>query len=311
MSNLPPLLAYRQRFISGQAFTFSFWNESASPPAYVNIYEFLVGISGFNLSYGSDDHEVLQISIVLTIQAQTSTSITVSATMTLTDGSSTLSLADSSVDVTVLALTSNDPLVVMQNFAPVSSTNAPVAIPGVMQQVLPVLAGFNLAYNSYHYVKTIDITTNCNSNVSAETVSLTSSAYMIDNSGNSASTATVDAGVFINSDPGISLLTASKTLIDCASTTLDFIPIAVFITAILDSYGDTDHWINTMSTSVYSNDAVINSYTETLYSFIRFWDNSGDIQSSNSSVSFTAIGLATVDSNGKAIVYDTVTAVVQ
>jgi hypothetical protein len=299
----PPLVAYRQQMSPGQTFTFDFWDESTSPGNWINISQFLVGISGFCLSYGSDDHEVTSMSVALTVVAQTTTSITVQASLDMTDGSHNLSVSDSFVDVTVLALTANDPLVVMQNIATLPAT---VAIPQISQQSLPILAGFALAYGSYHYVNIININVGCNLANSSDIVTVTGTASMSDSSGNTAETATVNAGVFINCDPTIELSTSTLSLTDCASTTIGFTPIAVFLTGLAVEYSNGGHWVNTFAASVYSNANEPCVYSENLESYIRIWDNSGNVQGSNSSVSFTAIGL---DAN--TVVYDTVSPEVQ
>ncbi|MPW22436.1 hypothetical protein GCT13_37830 [Paraburkholderia sp. CNPSo 3157] len=230
-------------------------------PGDTTIFEFsdritqrVVGFSGFTLSYGNTDHHVQIVSVSLSVnQSDSSLSVTANATMVDASGNN-LDKNSSFVNVVALAWVGvDDPNLKLGNVAGISNggSSSPVTIPGTDPNLLQAgLAGFYLSYSGTdHHMETACATVG--STLSGNAAIINGTAYMFDQSGNSAS-GTVDAGLLANCDPALRDFVRSTNSLQNSTQSITFSKPFSSYTPFLNGYkaqyrNNSDHHVKTFS----------------------------------------------------------------
>lgn len=192
------------------------------------IASYLVGISRFYLTYGSEDHHVKRISVGLTANKSGSQRVSVTPTLILSDSSgNVIDTADSVVDVVVLAWTGASPgslVLASQDSIPSNGRSNPIALPDSNLAInQAVLTGFDLAYSgSDHHVDSAYAAVGAISE--GTDGSITGKADMADKSGNRAGSPTFNGGLIAASedDLGFVLATLDNQQLTKGTKTVDF-----------------------------------------------------------------------------------------
>jgi len=253
------------------------------------IQECLIGISYFKLSYGDSDHWVKNVSLSLNQQQPDSKTINVQVLGNLSDSSGhTIDTSDSSATVVVVAWTGTaDHTLLLAN----GDANTVFTLPSSSTTILSAtLAGFDLAYDTDHYIAQISVST-INVSRNGNTASLSATENMTDRDGNWASTATFNAGLIAssNASPGFEVKTTSNVYNDTnQSFTFNgaWTNVQAMITGFNVEYSNNKgHWLKEIEVNLYCDSA------NTVYAVSSMCDNDGNWQSNeNSFVNGIVIG---------------------
>lgn len=174
----------------------------------------MVGISGFSLTYGSDDHHVETMSIALSVN-QSGKQLQITPVASLFDKNGhNMDQSKSTVTIVAMAWVGvNDDNLHLGNASNISNNgeSSPIAIPCTNPAILQAaLAGFGLSYGSTdHHVETVLAAVGTAHSGSSAFIS--GQAQMYDQSGNTASTATVNGGLLANCDTSLTNLQIQLT----------------------------------------------------------------------------------------------------
>jgi len=253
------------------------------------IQECLIGISYFKLSYGDSDHWVKNVSLSLNQQQPDSKTINVQVLGNLSDSSGhTIDTSDSSATVVVVAWTGTaDHTLLLAN----GDANTVFTLPSSSTTILSAtLAGFDLAYDTDHYIAQISVST-INVSRNGNTASLSATENMTDRDGNWASTATFNAGLIAssNASPGFEVKPTSNVYNDTnQSFTFNgaWTNVQAMITGFNVEYSNNKgHWLKEIEVNLYCDSA------NTVYAVSSMCDNDGNWQSNeNSFVNGIVIG---------------------
>jgi hypothetical protein len=189
-----------------QTVTVSF-NECAIVTFSATIQQYVAGISGFYLDYGSGIYHMIQtLTVGVNVVSVSGNRITVAPLLLMTNGTGNYVDPDSCISITILAYTgsvNNDSLLLVNN------AQDPVTLPASPLTVLPILTGFSLGYadNNEHNIGYISAATGVIQN--PYSVSVTGNGSMFDSSHHYANPATVSTGLIVNCDPGLNLTGAA------------------------------------------------------------------------------------------------------
>lgn len=166
-------------------------NGGSTPFNFSNpVTQFLAGVASFQLSYGSEDHHVEEMSIQLTTNKPSSNQVNVGANAVLQDASGhNIDLSASYVTVTVIAWTGSpttfvllSPSFTVQNDSQSSGITLPAANDTYLQAVV---GGFYLSYgDTDHHVNLVE--TSVSASQSGNIGFISATAGMNDASGNKA-----------------------------------------------------------------------------------------------------------------------------
>lgn len=250
-----------------------------------NIAKVAVGIRAFNLSFGAgDEHHVETVGIQL-ISSYTNNALVVLVNATLDDdGGNNLMPDGSSVEVVAIAWTGIDnPDVTLANALDVANGQASsgIAVPCTTPLVrAALLSGFELSFgNTDHEVKVIEA--GAGTAQSGSTVQVTASARMFDDSGNSATTATIDGGLLVSCDPTLPFQVLATGDLQNARKTLAFDSRINTFEALLTGFrvqyaGNTDHDVTTVGGVISIQSSEAGSATASGATYIN--DDSGNRQ---------------------------------
>ena len=245
------------------------------------IQEFLIGISRFRLSYGDSDHWVKTVSLSLNQQQPDSNTISVQVLGNLSDGSgNTIDTSDSFAIVVVVAWTGTaDHTLLLAN----GDANTVFTLPSSSTTILSsILAGFDLAYDTDHYIAQINVST-INVSRNGNTATLSATESMTDRDGNWASTATFNAGLIASSSssPGFEVK-ATSNVYNNTNQSFTFnsawTNVQAMITGFNVEYSNNEgHWLKEIEVNLYCDSV------STVYAVSSMCDNSGNVQSSEDS----------------------------
>lgn len=287
-----PILVKNQNINTNKTFTFDFGSRS--------VLTYVVGISYWNYTFGSNDHHLKTISMSLSTNQPSATQVAVTVNAALLDASgNVISNSSSNVRVSCIAVVDGADFnlaVANANGIPSGSASGAIALPSSSLSIgSSFLSGFNLSFgNSDHHIKSLAMTAGFNQNGSSATI--TSSARMQDDSGNTDSSASINGGLVGASTGETGLLgRAQVNQQTSGSVSVDFgRPISDGV-ALLQSYsvtfGSNDHHVKTIGGGsdgwrVDGNKLVLNN----AYAFIT--DDSGNHQKdSDSSVSMIVFAI--------------------
>ncbi|WP_338847795.1 hypothetical protein V8J88_03455 [Massilia sp. W12] len=249
----------------------------------------MVGISAYSLSYGSStDHHVETVSVSLVVnQSGNTLQVTAHATMVDANGHN-LSASSSSITVVAVAWVGlDDPGLKLANANGIGNggTSSPIVLSNTNPSILQAaLSGFYLSYGSTdHHMETsaAAVGTSLNGNEA----SITGVVYMYDENGHNASQATVDGGMFANTDPSLGAYVLATDSLQNKSETLTFPAAVNNVYPLLSSFkvqfqSNHDHHVKTMGASLtVSHQAGSNTATVTGAAVLK--DNSGNSQDNN------------------------------
>lgn len=178
------------------------------------VQSFVVGVSYFSLTYGSNDHHVQTTNLHLTPDKPSATQVDVAAHAQLKDDSGhKLKTSESLIGVVCIAVVGTaDPMTVLANKAgiPSNTQSSPIQLPNGNPTVLQSIStGYELSYGSKdHHVEAMKATSGVV--LDGSQASLTGTAEMFDRSGNEAENPKVDVGLIssANSSPGFTIKSA-------------------------------------------------------------------------------------------------------
>ena len=179
------------------------------------VLSFVTGIGYWSFTFGSDDHHVQTLALSLATNQPDPHRVTARVNATLSDESgNNIKNSDSSVVVCCAALVNSADM----NLALAGATAIPnnqssgsIALPGSNLSIASAfLAGFDLSYGSRdHHVRKLHTAAGFTANGSQGAI--TSQASMADDSGNNASTATVNGGLVAASPSETGIMAQSET----------------------------------------------------------------------------------------------------
>jgi hypothetical protein len=281
----------------GQMATFTFQYE---------VQAYVIGITGFSLTYGSGtDHWIhicsLKLSSIVTATGVVGNVVTAKVDAVLSDSSgNTIDITDSVIYPVCMAVTDvDDPNTVLTNYLGISSSS-PAGFQLPSTSVCPVqvtcLAGFDFAYTSGDH-QTLQASAVCGITSNQEQATVTGSAAMGDAKGNNVNTATVDVGVIVSADanPGFAVVPTNAQSFGPVTVTFPSLTSIKEAVVLIQSWAvayDTVH--NVQGIKVGSWGApTIDGNTVTLPNlFAQMWDNSNhwqDDSKSNAAVLVIAI----------------------
>ena len=226
------------------------------------IQQYVAGISGFCISYGSGNYFGVQtMSVGLNVIGMSGNMITVKPILLMWDGIGGAQGGDSCVTVTIVAYTgaTNNP-----NLLLITDTqNNPIALPSTPLITIPVLNGFSLSYadNVAHYVNYLQAGIGLIQN--GNNISVTGHSCMFDITSHYANPATVNGGLIVNCDPSLTTLTAQSYTGISNGASFNFPCQAYFLTGFL--YLFPDNQISEIVASVWSGDSPINCTSTVWY----------------------------------------------
>lgn len=289
---MPIALKYQKNVKTNTTGTFDFGSDS--------VVAYCVGILYWNLSFGGDDHHVKTMSIQLNTNQPTTSQVTFTVNAVLQDDSGhTIDNSNSSVSVAIVAnTTSRDSNFAFANANSINngSQSGPIALPSSSLSIgSAFLSGLDLSYGSDdHHVKTVQTTAGFNYNGSNGEI--TSQAQMIDDSGNNASTASINGGLVAASSNASGLLvraatdkqTTSAFDVEFGQQLKDSVPL---LQNLLVSFGGDDHHVKSIGggcTGWKTNGSKVTM--DNAMAFIS--DDSGNTQNnSDSKVSMIVLGI--------------------
>lgn len=265
------------------------------------VNQYLAGIASFQLSYGSEDHNVEEMSIKLQTNQPSSKEVTVEAVVVLQDDSGhSIDTTASYVTVTVIATsTGAGSNILLSPSYPVSSPgqSAGIQLPGMNNPILQsVLAGFDLSFGTTdHQIAQVGATVGAQANANNGYISVT--ADMNDASGNHA----VDhgaSGALIATpltDPGFVIVqykAQSELQMTSISMGTNITGAVSFLTGFHVQYPDSNnHHIRAIGagpdqTGVYPGD---NTKAQTNGVWAWMYDDSDNTQDNSPGTSFASI----------------------
>jgi hypothetical protein len=287
---MPVLMRY-QSVQPNQTVTFDFGSD--------RVLSYVVGVSYWSFTFGSSDHHVQTVALGVTSNQPDPNIITAKVTGTLSDHSGhNIDNAGSLVRVCCVALVNSTDT----NLALAGASNIPnggssgsIALPGSSLAISSAfLAGFNLSYGSTdHHVH--EFSTAAGFTASGTQGAITGQASMSDESGNNASTATINGGLIAATPSETGLFAKSLTNLQTQNTTVvEFgtsISDAVVLLQDLDMEFDGDHHVKTLGGG--TSDWKVSSTSVTLANARAFMlDNSGNNQvDAASSVSLVVVAI--------------------
>ena len=185
------------------------------------VLSYVAGIAYWKFSFGSDDHHVKTVALGLNTNQADGHTITAKVNGTLSDASgNNISNADSSVVVCCVAVVNSaDSNLTLGGASsiPNQGASAPIALPGSSLSISSAfLSGFNLSYGSGdHHVHGITASAGFTQNGSQGQI--TAQADMSDNSGNSASTETINGGLIAATPSETGVYALSRTNLQTSS----------------------------------------------------------------------------------------------
>ena len=245
------------------------------------VQECLIGIRYFKLTYGDSDHWVKTVSLGLNQQQPDSNTISVQVLGNLSDGSgNTIDTSDSSAIVVVVAWTGTaDHTLLLANGDAGTVYTLPSSSPTILS---PILAGFDLAYDTDHYVAQINVST-INVSRNGDTATLSATENMTDRDGNWASTATFNAGLIASSSssPGFEVK-ATSNVYNNTNQSFTFnsawTNFQAMITGFNVEYSNNEgHWLKEIEVNLYCDSV------NTVYAVSSMCDNDGNLQSNDNS----------------------------
>jgi hypothetical protein len=269
-----------------------------------SVTQFLAGVASFQLSYGTDDHHVEQMSIQLTTNKPSSTQVNVGANVVLQDASGhNIDLSASYVTVTVIAWTGSpsnqivlSPSYTVQN----GNQSTGITLPtGNNYYLQSVLGGFYLSYGTEdHHVNLVETSVSASQSSNVGFISVT--AGMNDASGNQAVDPTANGSLIATSmsAPGFVIVPYQAQ----SGTNEPVIPMGTpisaavsFLTGFHAQYGDSDdHHVQAIGAGPNETwvDPDNSSSAKTNGVWAWMYDDSGDNQDNNNSyASIVVIGL--------------------
>ncbi|MBL4660989.1 MAG: hypothetical protein JKY19_11590 [Alcanivoracaceae bacterium] len=158
--------------------------------------QYLVGATQLYYTFGNNDHHVKKIKLNMA-PSNSGNNVNASISMTLNDDSGHDISSSSYVDVTCLAAlgqnTNSNVQLTSDLSYPSGSSSSPIGLQNNTFVNEPIMEGFELAYDNDHHVKRI----HANVSVSVQqgsSATLSGTADMYDDSGNSATTKSLEAG---------------------------------------------------------------------------------------------------------------------
>jgi hypothetical protein len=203
---LMPITTKSQSTEPNKTITFDFGSD--------NVLRYVLGVAYWSFTYGSNDHHIKTVSLDLASNQPSASKIDCTVTGQLMDDSgNNIKNSSSSVTVCCIAeLNSTDANISLAGAQgiPNGGNSGPIALPGSSLTISQaVLAGFNLSYSKDHHVRKLGTVAGFTANGSQGTI--TSQAWMADDSGNTASTATINGGLIAANPSEAGLLAESKT----------------------------------------------------------------------------------------------------
>lgn len=217
------------------------------------VLSYVVGIAYWKFTYGSKDHHVRTCALNLAANKDEPGRISVKVTATLSDDSgNNISNGDSSVTVCLIAvLDSPDSQLALGAANAISNNGASSGIPVPSANLAissALLSGWELGFNGDHHVR--HFLTAAGLSVNGTSAQITAQAKMSDDSGNKASTATINGGMLAATPAESGLLTVSKTnLQDSGQVIAEFpreLSEAVVLLQSVDMQFGGDHHVKAM-----------------------------------------------------------------
>lgn len=183
-------------------------NHPVELPFKEKILKYVVGVSGFDFQFKKGDHQIKLFSLDLTVN-QLGSSLMVTPSARLFDGdTSKVDPALSTVTVGAIAVTgSKIDLAALENLDAIpdgQQSKESIPLPGSGTDLsVAFLSGFELSYNHYHYVETLELAVGAQP--MGDNAFLTSVAKMMDDNNNEATKKTVNGG-FVATAAGSNLL---------------------------------------------------------------------------------------------------------
>ncbi|MCX4163401.1 MULTISPECIES: hypothetical protein [Paraburkholderia] len=280
--------------MNGGSTTFTFDN---------SFTQFLAGVASFQLSYGSDDHHVEQMSIQLTTNWPGGAQVNVGANVVLQDASGhNIDLSSSYVTVTVIAWAGGSSNQIVLS-SPVTVGNGQqsngITLPNGNNILQSVLDGFFLSYGTTdHHVNLVEASVSASQSSNVGYIAVT--AGMNDASGNQAVNPTATGSLIATSmsAPGFVIVpyqaqsSSNEPVIQMGTP----ISAAVsFLTGFQVQYPDSDdHHVKAIGAGNNRTwvDPSSSSYAQTNGVWAWMYDDSGNNQdNSNSYASIVVIGI--------------------
>jgi hypothetical protein len=217
------------------------------------VLNYVVGLAYWKFSFGSKDHHVRTCALNLASNKDEPGKVSVKVTGTLSDDSgNNISNTDSQVTVCIVAvLDSPDSQIALGAANAIPNNGASTALPVPSSNLAissAVLSGWELGFSGDHHVR--HFLTTAGLSVNGNSAQITAQAQMSDDSGNSATTASINGGMIAATPAESGLMTVSKTNIqDSATVTAEFpkdVLDAVVLVQSVDMQFKGDHHVRSL-----------------------------------------------------------------
>lgn len=217
------------------------------------VLSYVVGIAFWKFTYGSKDHHVRTCALNLAANKDESSKVSVKVTGTLSDDSgNNISNTDSSVTVCIIAVVdSPDSQLALgaANAIPNNGASSALPVPSANLAISSAtLSGWELGFSGDHHVRRF--LTAAGLSVNGTSAQISAQAQMHDDSGNSASTASINGGMIAATPSESGLMTISKTnLQDSGAVTAEFsrdVADAIVLLQSVDMQFKGDHHVKSL-----------------------------------------------------------------
>lgn len=261
------------------------------------VLSYTVGLAYWRLSFNNDNH-VRTLKISLSANQPNDSQVTVKVNGEIRDDSgNTIHVADSSVVACCIAIIDNkDSNVVLASANGISdgTQSAGITVPsGTLSIDAAFLSGFELGYGNDNHVLSVELTTGVSAN--GNTAYIKADASMSDSSGNKATTAKLDAGLLAANTTADGVYAVAKTDLQAPGTTVpvEFKKPISDAVVLLQDYQvrfAKDHHVRSIGGGCHQ--WTVEGSTVRLTTPRAFmWDDSGNNESSGSSVSLLIVGV--------------------
>lgn len=219
-----------------------------------NVLAYVVGVSYWNFSFGSDDHHVKKLILSLDSNQPGANQITTTVTAKIDDESGHgISSADSKVSISCIAVvTAADGNILLSSCNSIASggSSQSFPLPGSSLKIgSTFITGFSLSQPTDHHVKTVQTTAGFKQ--TGNSGQITSQAQMVDTSGNFAE-GSINGGLLAaaSSEQGILSRALTNQQTDKAQS-VDFgqalaTGAAVLLQSLEVTFGKSDHHVKTI-----------------------------------------------------------------
>jgi hypothetical protein len=261
------------------------------------VLSYTVGLAYWRLSFNNDNH-VRSLKISLNSNKPNEAQVTVDVQWAIWDDSGNgIHEADSSVVVCCIAVVdyANGNVVLSSaNGISNGTQNGPITLPNMTPAIdAAFLSGFDLGYNSDNHVLSVELATSVSQN--GNTAYIKASASMYDSSGNKATTAELDAGLLAakTSEDGVYAIAKLNLQAPGTIVPVEFKEPLSDAVVLLQSYQvrfAKDHHVRSIGGGCHQW-AVEGNTVRLTHPKAFMWDDSGNNESSGSSVSLLVVGI--------------------